>query len=100
MAHRALVIEDARDTARLVDFHLRRAGFEVEVVGTGGEGLERAAACVPHLVVLDAHLPDIDGFEICTRLRAQAATSAIGILMMTAHGLPEDRVRGLECGAD
>lgn len=50
--------------------------------------------------MLDIALPDIDGFEVCKQLRSSARTKSIGVLMMTAHGLPEDRVRGLECGAD
>ena len=94
------MIEDARDIARLVDFSLRRAGFEVEVAATGAEGLECAAKRVPNLVLLDVSLPDIDGFEVCSRLRNTEGTESIGVLMVTAHGLPEDRVRGLECGAD
>jgi DNA-binding response OmpR family regulator len=97
---KALVIEDSRDTARLVDYQLRRAGFEVEHATTGQEGLARAAAYVPALVVLDVQLPDIDGFEVLKQLRGGEHTKSIGIMMMTAHGLPEDRVRGLECGAD
>src|SRR5262245_61544916 len=84
----------------MVDYQLRRAGFEVEVASTGKEGLERAAATAPALVVLDVALPDIDGFEVCKQLRSSESTKSVGVLMMTAHGLPEDRVRGLECGAD
>jgi two-component system phosphate regulon response regulator PhoB len=97
---RALVIEDERDVARLIDFHLRRAGFEVEVAATGTDGLARASERPPQLVVLDVRLPDIDGFEVCTRLRAQQATESCGVLMLTAHGLPEDRVEAFERGAD
>src|SRR5215470_13968056 len=98
---RALVIEDERDTARLVAFHLRGAGFEVEVAETGGAGLERAAARLPHIVMLDVRLPDTDGFEVCAKLRQKnAVTSAIGVLMLTAHGLAEDRIKAFELGAD
>lgn len=94
------MIEDSRDTARLVDFQLRRSGFEVEVTSTGQEGLSRATAHTPALVVLDVQLPDIDGFEVLCQLRSRPETRSVGILMMTAHGLPEDRIRGLEGGAD
>jgi two-component system phosphate regulon response regulator PhoB len=97
---RVLVIEDEHDVARLLDFHLRRAGFEVEVASNGADGLARAAARPPQLVVLDVRLPDIDGFEVCARLRAKPATESVGVLMLTAHGLPEDRVEAFERGAD
>jgi two-component system, OmpR family, phosphate regulon response regulator PhoB len=97
---RALVIEDERELARLVDYHLRRAGFEVEVAGTGSEGLARAAEAPPQLIVLDVRLPDIDGFEVCARLRATPATQTVGVLMLTANGLAEDRVEGFARGAD
>src|SRR5262245_22371690 len=97
----ALIIEDAPDTARLVDFHLRRAGFDVQVAETGAEGLERATAWLPRVVVLDVRLPDIDGFTICASLRdKESPTSSIGVLMLTAHGLIEDRIRAFERGAD
>jgi two-component system phosphate regulon response regulator PhoB len=97
---RALVIDDARDTARLVEFHLQRAGFEVQTAATGAEGLQRAAAWLPRVVMLDVRLPDIDGFEVCAPLRANAATEASGVLMLTAHGLAEDRIKAFQLGAD
>src|SRR5262245_16594594 len=97
----ALIIEDAPDTAHLIDFHLRRAGFEVEIAATGTEGLQRAAEWLPRVVVLDVRLPDIDGFEICAALRKKgSATAAIGVLVLTAHGLTEDRIKAFERGAD
>jgi two-component system phosphate regulon response regulator PhoB len=98
---RALVIEDDRDTARLVSFHLQGAGFEVEVAETGAAGLERAAAWLPHVVMLDVRLPDTSGFDVCVKLRTTSApTPAIGVLMMTAHALTEDRIKAFELGAD
>src|SRR5262245_53627091 len=98
---RALVIEDERDTARLVAFHLRGAGFDVEVAETGAAGLERATTWLPHVIMLDVRLPDISGFDVCSELRKQgAATAATGVLMMTAHGLTDDRVKAFELGAD
>jgi len=98
---RALVVEDEQDTARLVSFHLRSAGFDVEVAETGAAGLERAAAWLPHVVMLDVRLPDISGFSVCARLReCNAAAPTIGVLMLTAHALIEDRVKAFELGAD
>jgi two-component system phosphate regulon response regulator PhoB len=98
---RALVIEDEADTARLVGFHLRGAGFDVQVAQTGAEGLDMAAAWSPQVIVLDVRLPDTDGFEVCARLRKQpAAAGPLGVLMLTAHGLTEDRIKAFELGAD
>jgi two-component system phosphate regulon response regulator PhoB len=76
---RVLVIEDEQDTARLIGFHLRSAGFEVQMTATGAEGLQCAAAWAPQLVMLDIRLPDIDGFAVCAELRRKtAATQAMG----------------------
>lgn len=97
---RALVIEDARDSARLVSFNLQCAGFEAQVAETGAEGLRRAAAWQPEVVVLDVGLPDIEGFEVCAELRRNVATKAIGVLMLTAQGLSEHRLKAFELGAD
>lgn len=97
----ALVIDDARDTARLIEFHLQRAGFEVQVAETAADGLARAAAWLPRVVVLDVRLPDGDGFAVCAELRKKDSTTAdIGVLMLTAHGLTEDRIKAFESGAD
>jgi two-component system, OmpR family, phosphate regulon response regulator PhoB len=98
---RGLVVEDDRDSARLVSFHLERAGFEVQRAETGAEAIARARAWHPQVVMLDVRLPDIDGFAVCAALRAAgAALHAPGVLMLTAQGLDEDRVKALELGAD
>ena len=96
----ALIVEDEPDLARLVAFHLRGAGFEVEVAHTGEDALAGARVRQPDVVLLDLALPDVDGYEVCRRLRADARTSKVGILMMTAAGLSEDRIEGFEAGAD
>jgi two-component system phosphate regulon response regulator OmpR len=94
---RILLIEDDPRLAEMVSEYLGRAGFGVSVAGGGNEGLERLAREAFDALVLDLTLPDIDGLEVCRRLRARADTP---VLMLTARGDAMDRVVGLEIGAD
>ncbi|HVY06520.1 MAG TPA: response regulator transcription factor [Burkholderiales bacterium] len=94
---RILLIEDDPRLASLVSEYLGDAGYRVTVAGTGAEGLELAAREPFDALVLDLMLPDLDGLEVCRRLRA---ASALSILMLTARGDAMDRVVGLEMGAD
>jgi two-component system response regulator MprA len=94
---RILVVEDDPDIADFVKRGLLYHGFEVELVGTGCQGLEAARNGAPDLVILDLMLPDVDGIDVCRRLRAEGN---IGVLILTARHLVGDRVRGLEAGAD
>jgi two-component system, OmpR family, phosphate regulon response regulator PhoB len=98
---RILIVEDDPDIALSLSVKLERdGGYRVETAGSGPEGLEKAQARPPDLVLLDVNLPGMDGFEICRRLRADAATSAVPIIMLTARIDEADRVAGLEFGAD
>ena len=103
MQHLLLIEDDAR-LAAMVSEYLQGNGFTVSRVGSGLAGLEAlSAAGVPpvDLVVLDLMLPDIDGLEVCRRLRSLAPPlSALPVLMLTAKGDPMDRIIGLELGAD
>ncbi len=94
---RILLIEDDPDIARVVETYLRRGGFDVEVVYDGPSGLECALAAPPSLIVLDLMLPGLDGFELLKRLRPTLATP---VIMLTARGEAEDRLKGFEHGAD
>jgi DNA-binding response OmpR family regulator len=94
---RVLVVEDDRTVAEVVTRYLEREGFAVESVGDGHEALARADAQLPDLVVLDIMLPGLDGLEVCRRLRSRAP---IPVVMLTARGSEEDKVLGLELGAD
>ena len=100
MAGRVLVVEDEPDIRELLAFHLEREGFLVTRASTGGEGLRQARATPPDLVILDLMLPEMDGLEVCRRLRADAGTAALPVIMLTAKGDEVDRVVGLEIGAD
>jgi len=92
-----LVIEDEPNIADLVDLYLSREGFRVLKQATGEGGLAAIRDHRPRLVVLDVGLPDIDGLEVCRRIRA---TSAMPVIFLTARGDEIDRVLGLELGAD
>jgi two-component system phosphate regulon response regulator PhoB len=100
MERRVVIIEDERDVARLLEFNLRGAGFAVAAAGTGGEGLAAVRAQPPDVVVLDLMLPDMSGYDVCKAIRADPATSDLGVIMLTAKGEAEDRILGLEVGAD
>jgi len=100
MEDTVLVVEDEADVADLLRYNLTRAGFGVLVAGTGDEGLELARGQRPDIVVLDLMLPGLTGQEVCRLLKGDANTAAIPIVMLTAKGEPEERVRGLELGAD
>jgi DNA-binding response OmpR family regulator len=97
MAERVLMIDDDAALAGLVGDYLRPFGYEVTAAGTGRDGLGRLAAEPFDAVLLDVMLPDLDGFEVCRRLRV---ASGVPVLMLTARGEDEDRIVGLEIGAD
>jgi DNA-binding response OmpR family regulator len=92
-----LLVEDERTIADPFASALRRAGFRTEVALTGDDALTLALACVPDVILLDLGLPDLDGRDVCRRLRQ---TSDIPIIMVTASGTVTDRIVGLELGAD
>ena len=93
-----LVVEDEAAIARVLVDNLIFEGYEAEAVADGAEGLARALAWRPDLILLDVVLPTMDGYEVCRRLRAQGA--ATPIIMLTACGEEFDKVLGLELGAD
>jgi DNA-binding response OmpR family regulator len=92
-----LVIEDDQNTAALVTLYLEREGFRSMTVGDGKEGLAMADLHQPDLVILDLMLPNMDGWEVCRRLRQR---SEVPIIMLTARDEEIDRVAGLTLGAD
>ncbi len=100
MERRVVIIEDERDVARLLEFNLQQAGYTVHAAGTGGEGLAYARNNAPDVIVLDLMLPDTSGYEVCKEIRTDTQLADIGVLMLTAKGEAEDRILGLEVGAD
>ena len=100
MAATVLVVEDERKLRDLVRSYLERAGFTVLTTESGAEAITMAMASAPDLVILDLGLPDVPGEMVARELRAASAATAPRILMLTAKSGEEDRVRGLELGAD
>lgn len=100
MAETVLVIEDEQDVVDLLRYNLNRAGFTVSIAGTGLEGLKKARAERPEIIILDLMLPEMPGEKVCKALKEDASTAGIPIIMLTAKVQPEERIQGLELGAD
>ncbi|MSN25966.1 MAG: response regulator [Geobacter sp.] len=97
---KVLIIEDEKDLAELLAFNLEKEGYDAHCVHDGKTGLERAAAELPDLILLDLMLPGLLGTEVCKALRKEPRTAQIPIIMITAKGDEIDRVVGFEVGAD
>lgn len=97
MTERILVVDDDERLCAMIAEYLGSAGYRVHCVHTGAEGLDAVRHGVSDAVVLDLMLPDMDGLEVCRRLRAE---SDVPVLMLTARGDATDRILGLEMGAD
>lgn len=97
---RILLVDDEPDIVALLEYNLRQAGYVVVSARDGTAALAEIRRQPPDLILLDLNLPDIPGTEVCRRLRRDAATSAIPIMMITARGEEIDRVVGFELGAD
>ena len=95
-----LVVEDEEDILALVHYNLAKAGYTVTPVTSGEEGLKAVVGKHPDLILLDLMLPGIDGLEFCRRMKKDADTASIPIVMVTARGEESDVVAGLEMGAD
>ena len=97
---KVLIVDDYPANVKLLERNLQAAGYETVVAQDGQEALDKVQAEKPDLILLDIMLPKVDGFEVCRRLRADEATAVIPIIMITALKDTEDRIRGLEAGAD
>ena len=97
---RILIVEDEKDLQEVLSYNLRQAGHTAIVVGAGKDALGAVTEHRPDLVLLDLMLPDVSGVEICRRLKSNAATKDLPIVMVTAKGDEVDRVVGFELGAD
>jgi phosphate regulon transcriptional regulator PhoB len=100
MASRVLIVEDEPDIRDLLAFHLEREGYQVTKSRTGADALRQLKSGLPDLVLLDLMLPEVDGLEVCRRLRQDPRTASLPIVMLTAKGEEVDRILGLELGAD
>lgn len=99
-AKKILIVEDEKDILQLVKLYLDKEGYRTVTAATGAEGLRQARAEQPDLVILDLMLPEIDGLEVCKRLRSAPETAMLPIIMLTAKAEESDTVVGLELGAD
>jgi DNA-binding response OmpR family regulator len=95
-----VIVEDDEDIADSIRYNLEREGFRVRVALTGEDALNRRLDRPPNLVLLDLNLPHMSGFEMCRRLRAEAMTARVPILILTARTDEADKVLGLNIGAD
>ncbi len=95
-----LIVEDDSDIAGLIEFNVAREGYRTQVTHSGVVAMEIIAKDRPDLVILDIMLPDLDGLEVCRRLKSDAVTDDICIIMVSAKGEEADVVAGLELGAD
>ncbi len=100
MSARILVVDDIESNRRLLEARLAAEYFEVDLAASGLECLESARKRAPDLILLDIMMPGLDGFETCRRLKADPDTRHIPVIMVTALDQREDRIKGLECGAD
>jgi two-component system KDP operon response regulator KdpE len=94
---RVLVVDDEERMVRFIRLNLEHDGFRVETAYNGTQALDKVRSALPDLVLLDVMMPDIDGFEV---LRTIREVSSVPVIMLTAKGEEDDRVRGLELGAD
>jgi CheY-like chemotaxis protein len=96
---RILVIDDDEIIRRLLTITLEKQGYEVHAAATGADALERLEALAPHLVLVDATMPDMDGYEVCRRIGA-GGVARPHLVMMSAGAGPAERDRAREAGAD
>ncbi len=97
---RILIVEDDADIANMLQLYFKAQGYEIYVAPRGSVALELTREKLPQVIVLDIMLPDIDGYEVCRRLRTNLRTSHIPIIFLTQKDERSDRIRGLELGAD
>src|SRR5574339_918742 len=97
---RILVVEDDFDISNMLRIYFTGQGFEVSVAPRGGDALAMTRQSLPHLIVLDIMLPDMDGYAVCKELRTTTRTSHIPIIFLTQRDERSDKIAGLELGAD
>ena len=97
---RLLVVEDDNDISNMLKIYFTGLGYDVDVAPRGSEALEKTRTVLPHLIVLDIMLPDIDGYEVCRKLRQSTRSSHIPVIFLTQKDERSDKLQGLELGAD
>lgn len=97
---RLLIVEDDIDIGNMLKIYFAGMDFDVDVAVRGSDALEKTKHALPHLIVLDIMLPDIDGYEVCRNLRTNMRTSHIPVIFLTQKDERSDKLQGLELGAD
>ncbi|MDC0742095.1 response regulator [Polyangium mundeleinium] len=95
-----LLVEDNEMNREMLSRRLVRRGFSVRLAEDGGTSLRRVAEALPDLILMDMTLPDIDGLEVIRKLKEDARTRDVPIVVLTARAMPEDRARAFAAGAD
>ncbi|MEW6517572.1 MAG: response regulator [candidate division FCPU426 bacterium] len=98
--HKIMVVDDEPDIVKLVKISLEMANYEVIEAFSGLEALEKSKGVVPSLYLLDIMMPDMNGYEVCERLKADDRTKNVPVVMLTAKGQKGDAEQGLKVGAD
>jgi len=97
---RVLVIEDEQDVAELIRYNLAKEGYEVRVIANGVDGLKQARESRPDMILLDIMVPQLNGWEVCRRLKQEPDTREVPVIMVTGRVEEGDKVLGFEMGAD
>ncbi|SHK32160.1 response regulator [Rhodothermus profundi] len=97
---RVLIVDDEEDILTLLAYNFQREGFEVVLARDGEEALAKAAQVQPDVIILDIMMPNLDGIEVCRRIRRDARLRTTPVLMLTARTEEEDQIQGLDVGAD
>jgi DNA-binding response OmpR family regulator len=97
---RVLVVEDEQDVAELIRYNLSKEGYEVRLSGNGADALRQAREARPELILLDIMVPQLNGWEVCRRLKQDPETRGIPVIMVTGRAEEGDKVLGFEMGAD
>jgi DNA-binding response OmpR family regulator len=92
---RLLIVEDDLDISNMLRIYFTGQGYDVDVAGRGSEALDRTRQVMPHLIILDIMLPDIDGYEVCRRLRTSTRTSHVPVIFLTQKDERSDKLQGL-----
>jgi pilus assembly protein CpaE len=100
MPEKILIVDDDVESLKLIGLMLKRQGYEVFAAHAGQVALQKAQEDQPDLIILDIMMPDMDGYEVCKRLRNEPSTKGIPIIMFTAKTMVDDKVAGFEAGAD
>lgn len=100
MATRVLVVEDNEMNRDMLSRRLQKRGYDVMIATDGGEGIDKAIADRPDVILMDMSLPVVDGWEATRRLKADASTKQIPVIALTAHAMSDDRDKAIAAGCD